>query len=73
MATPTRKAANLEDMIKGVFGVDRVQCIKDNVCTTCGKPVVEFRDRLSLMEYYISGMCQECWDKACPNNCDEEL
>jgi hypothetical protein len=73
MATPTRKAINLEDMIKGVFGIDGVQRIKDNVCTTCGKSVVEFRDRLSLREYYISGMCQECRDKAYPNNCDEEL
>ena len=73
MATPTRKAANLEDMLKGVFGIDRVQCIKDNVCTTCGKSVVEFRDQLSRKEYTISGMCQECQDNTYSNNGDEGL
>ena len=31
-------------------------------CRTCNAPVVEFRDKLSEEEYYISGMCQECQD-----------
>ena len=59
---PTRKVTNLEDMLKGVFIIDRVQCISDNVCTMCGKPVAEFHDQLSRKEYTISGMCQACQD-----------
>jgi hypothetical protein len=35
-------------------------------CTTCPRefdPGEEFRDRLSIKEYSISGMCQDCQDK----------
>lgn len=31
-------------------------------CPTCREPVGEFRDRLSVKEYGISGMCQKCQD-----------
>lgn len=36
-----------------------------SVCPTCGKKIdpSEFRDGLSLKEFRISGMCQECQDK----------
>lgn len=34
-------------------------------CPFCGKTVNadEFRDELSLKEYHISGLCQECQDE----------
>ncbi|WP_298751950.1 hypothetical protein [uncultured Arcobacter sp.] len=38
----------------------------DDECRTCNKKVntqTDFKDKLSLKEYSISGMCQECQDK----------
>ena len=32
-------------------------------CVSCGKSATEFRDRLSLKEYGISGLCQTCQDE----------
>lgn len=33
-------------------------------CPSCGAMIehVKFRDALSIKEYYISGLCQECQD-----------
>ena len=36
--------------------------IANNLCPCCKKPVGKFRDKLSLKEYGISGMCQDCQD-----------
>jgi len=32
------------------------------VCTSCGKPVGELRNKISEKEFNISGMCQKCQD-----------
>lgn len=44
---------------------DAMNNVKQNRCPFCGKPIKaeEFRDRLSVKEFYISGLCQECQDK----------
>lgn len=53
---------------KPIFKIipDKLKAIRENKCTTCGKPLVgdseEFRDELSRREYSISGMCQACQD-----------
>ena len=31
-------------------------------CILCEKPVDKLRDQLSIQEFVISGMCQECQD-----------
>ena len=31
-------------------------------CPTCGTETTRFRNKVSLKEYRISGMCQECQD-----------
>ena len=38
---------------------------KVGLCPFCGKKVnpAEFKDELSLREFGISGLCQECQDK----------
>jgi len=36
------------------------QSIADEVCNLCGEPVLSFEDELSLREYEISGICQNC-------------
>lgn len=34
----------------------------EKYCCSCGSPFLEFRDKLSKEEYFISGMCQTCQD-----------
>ena len=56
---------NEEIMRKAGFGkeVDRV---KEGKCPSCGKKIdatIEFRNEVSVREYVISGMCQECQDE----------
>ncbi len=66
MAEPTRKDSEIERLIDAFnpSGRKRVDSIKADVCSWCGKPAANFRDNLSHTEYTISGFCQECQDKA---------
>jgi len=32
-------------------------------CTWCQTSVKQFKDRISVKEYFISGLCQDCQDK----------
>ncbi len=45
------------------FGKE-VEMVEGGQCPTCGKPIPMdcFKDDLSLKEFRISGMCQECQD-----------
>ena len=65
MAEPTKKAPELESLIDSInpSGRKRIDSIKADICTWCGKPAVEFRDELSRREYSISGLCQKCQDE----------
>jgi len=63
VATPSEKSPEMEQMLeKG-----RITAIKADRCVPapyrCGKPAVEFKDRLSEKEYTISGLCQVCQDE----------
>jgi len=42
-----------------------VDKIEAGFCPTCGKPVAkeDFRDALSVKEFEINGMCQDCQDE----------
>jgi len=44
---------------------DLVKRIDARVCVTCPNPILDmdFRDEISIKEYGISGMCQECQDR----------
>jgi ribosomal protein S27AE len=55
---------NSEIMEKAGFGMAITQ-VKNEICPTCGKEIKfnEFKDRLSVKEYGISGMCQKCQDE----------
>ena len=66
MVEPTKKAPEIEKLIDATnpSGRKRVDSIKQDNCSWCGKSAVEFRDELSRKEYTISGFCQECQDKA---------
>ncbi len=62
---PTKKDEQIETFLKKM-GADRVDAITFDRCLSqpmeCGGPAVEFTDALSLKEYTISGVCQECQD-----------
>ena len=58
---------------------DRVNSIKRGYCVQppfgCGKPlplVNPFRDDISVKEYYISGLCQECQDTVFADGPEED-
>lgn len=67
MTEPSKKSEEVEEVIKGLMGVDRREVIKSNTCVPppigCGGPATEFKDDLSRREYSISGLCQACQDK----------
>jgi hypothetical protein len=54
----------LENFSQTAFGRSRQECMNIGRCVTCGKMVKdnEFRDSLSIKEFGISGMCQDCQD-----------
>jgi hypothetical protein len=39
-----------------------LKAIEEGRCPLCSSQCSEFRNELSLLEYKISGMCQECQD-----------
>ncbi len=75
MAEPTSKSPEVERVLEGMFGHNRVNEIRANRCVSaplgCGADVVPeigtekgmFTDALSLKEYSISGFCQPCQGK----------
>ena len=49
------------------------EAVERGDCPICGRavhPNFEFKDELSLKEYAISGLCQECQDKVFGDNND---
>jgi len=43
----------------------KIELIKEGRCPFCSKEIdiqTEFKDRLSKVEYRISGLCQDCQD-----------
>ncbi len=64
--TPTEKNPVLDAVTSELMGKDRRTTIGNGGCMTCDKAynltAEDFRDALSIREYQISGMCQECQD-----------
>jgi len=44
---------------------NEVEKVNQGKCPICNKSIniYDFKDRLSLKEYHISGMCQKCQNK----------
>jgi hypothetical protein len=61
---PSEKAPALDAFITSFLGIDRKESVKSKTCATCGVDVEldSFKDKLSLKEFHISGMCQTCQD-----------
>lgn len=64
MAEPTQKAPEIDEVIKEVLGINRVESIKSDKCVFGDPPhdATEFRNEVSQKEYRISGLCQSCQD-----------
>ena len=59
---PTSKAPSIDLLISRLMGKSREIQIASNLCMTCDKEAIAFKDALSEKEYSISGMCQDCQD-----------
>ena len=57
---PSQKSPAMEAALTTIFGRDRRETIKNNVCVSCGKRATEFRDEISRREFSISSLCQNC-------------
>jgi len=66
MANPTLKGPEMTALLEALFG--RTTAITSNGCVFCGQPATDFRDQVSLSEYKISGLCQQCQDKTFGEN-----
>ena len=49
------------DIMKQVFP-EEMKRIAEGLCPFCKQKIGEFRDALSLKEFHISGLCQNCQD-----------
>ena len=54
-----------KDIMKKVGFKKEVENVEIGICPFCTNPISkdEFRDELSLKEYQISGLCQNCQDE----------
>lgn len=60
------KSPEIKDVIESIFPGTKA-AIDNYQCPLCKKPIDEnrdFRDTLSQKEYYLSGLCQNCQDRA---------
>ena len=68
MNAPEKRIVDLfENMRKA-----RKIAFENKTCVACAKPALFFRDHLSVREWKISAMCQECQDDFFEGNVPEE-
>ena len=62
---PTLKSPAIDALIDSMLPTrkGRRESIVANRCALCSDVVNGFRDLLSVKEYRISGMCQQCQDR----------
>ena len=59
---PSPKAPVIDLMLSELTGKSREIQIASDLCMTCNGNADTFKDELSIKEYSISGMCQQCQD-----------
>lgn len=61
-----KKDPGMQEFVDGVarllFGKTVSECIQNKECLACGGEAKTFKDRVSVDEYLISGLCQACQD-----------
>ena len=54
---------NLDRLAENLYGRTQAEAFEKKICIDCGRSVTNvFRDKLSLKEWKISGLCQDCQD-----------
>lgn len=52
-----------KEIMEGAGFSKEVKKVEIFICPLCNKEIGSFRDAISVREYQISGLCQECQDK----------
>lgn len=53
-----------DDYSKELYGMTAQEAIKKGICIDCGLPALERCYSIAgEKEYYISGLCEKCFDK----------
>lgn len=55
------KTEEMKQSIESMFP-GTLKAIEDKKCPGCKQSIGDFRDALSIKEYGISGLCQDCQD-----------
>lgn len=51
-------------MSKAVFGKTKDQAVKEGLCIECGEPALpNCYSEAGKKEFYISGLCEKCFDR----------
>jgi protein-arginine kinase activator protein McsA len=69
---PSPKDPQLEAFIS-ILDFDRKTKIEAYLCVACNKPALLFSDKLSKLEFSISGLCQDCQNDVFGKKEEEEL
>jgi len=61
---PSEKAPELDAFITSLLGINRKESIQNKICPCCEASIERdsFKDEISLKEFHISGLCQDCQD-----------
>lgn len=53
-----------DSLSKSAFGITKQQAIRQGICISCRRkdPLSHCKTDAGQKEYYISGMCEECFD-----------
>ena len=64
MKRTTEMQKFLDKFAKKSFRISQTKAKEIKICVICHKPIKmeNFRDKLSIKEYKISGLCQKCQD-----------
>ena len=71
---PTLKTEQIDNLFKNFYGIDRKTSITNCKCVSCGAENIteeSFHDSVSLREFHISGLCQNCQDSVFGTEEDE--
>ena len=54
----------INNLSTSIYGISMEEAVKQEICVQCQQPAMSniFTD-LGMEEYYISGICERCWDR----------
>jgi hypothetical protein len=61
----------LDDLSRAVTGMTRNEAVEQNICIACKQPP-RFKTELGRKEFFISGMCEYCFDELFADEAEEK-